>query len=229
MNQLLLTYCNYNNRATVILVLPLLPQEVSDRLQKQLHFRARVIGALASIPRKTQEKLRAFCERLHWLQSMATNLGVGFSAAQLWTLVREADMTDFEATNFSTSARATITSYESETGEQSATHLGTLYSLWNTFASKGYFAENATPRPPALPRPPEATRDRHRSGGSANSGGAASVGHTRSTRQHLLSRALAVLALLPPSGGGHGPGTLVFPQPTSRLGGEGRRPLIGLR
>ena len=182
-NQRLLTYGNYDNRATVILVLQLLPQEVSDRLQKRLRtpalvhkvqdgsldlaaltpliihslpgdFRARVIGALASILRSPLEKLRAFHERLHWLQSMATHLGVGFSAAQLWTLVREAGMTDFEATHFSASSSATITSDEPETGEQSAARLGTLYTLWNTFASEGYFAENAAPGPPASPAPP---------------------------------------------------------------------------
>jgi len=209
-NQRLLTYGNYDNRATVILVLQLLPQEVSDRLQKRLRtpalvhkvqdgsldlaaltpliihslpgdFRARVIRALASIRRNPREKLRAFRERLHGLQSMATHLGVGFSAAQLWTLVREAGMTDFEATHFSASSSATITSDEPETGEQSAARLGTLYTLWNTFASEGYFAENAAPGPPASPRPPEATRDRRRSGGSANSGGAASSGHRSGT------------------------------------------------
>ena len=79
-------YCNYSNRATVILVLQLLQQEVSDRLQKLLRtpalvhkvqdgsfdlaaltpliihslpgdFRARVISALASILRNPREKL----------------------------------------------------------------------------------------------------------------------------------------------------------------------------
>ena len=82
-------------------------------------------------------------------------------------------MTDFEATHFSALASATITSDEPETGEQSAARLGTLYTLWNTFASEGYFAENAAPGPLAPPRPPEATRDRRRPGRSANSGGAA--------------------------------------------------------
>ena len=74
-------------------------------------FRVRVIGALASIQRKPLEKMRAFCKRLHGLQSMATLLGVGFSAAQLWTLVREAGMTDFEAKHFSASASVSITTY----------------------------------------------------------------------------------------------------------------------
>ena len=41
-NQRLLTYCNYNNRATVILVLQLLPQEVSYQLQKRLQTPALV-------------------------------------------------------------------------------------------------------------------------------------------------------------------------------------------
>ena len=106
-NQRLLTYGNYDNRATVILVLQLLPQEVSDRLQKRLRtpalvhkvqdgsldltaltpliihsfpgdFRARVIGALASIRRKPR-------------------------AARV-----------------------------SRAGEQSAARLSTLYTLWNT-------------------------------------------------------------------------------------------------
>ena len=50
-------------------------------------FRARVIGAITSIQRKSLETLRAFRERLLGLQDMATHLGAGFSAAQLWTLV----------------------------------------------------------------------------------------------------------------------------------------------
>ena len=159
------------------LVLQLLPQEVSDRLQKRLRtpalvhkvqdgsldlaaltpliihslpgdFPARVICALASIRRNPREKLSVFRKRLHGLQSMATHLGVGFSAAQLWTLVREAGMTDFEAMHFSASASATITSDEPETGKQSAARLGTLYNLWNTFASEGYRRPRATSAPP---------------------------------------------------------------------------------
>ena len=103
---------------------------------KDWDFRARVIGAIASIRRnlKPWETLRVFRECLLGLQDMATHLGAGFSAAQLWTLVREAGMTDFEATHFSASGSATITSDEPETGEQSAARLGTLYTLWNKFA-----------------------------------------------------------------------------------------------
>ena len=82
-------------------------------------------------------------------------------------------MTDFEATHFSASASATITSDKPKTGEQSAATLGTLYTLWNTFVSEGYFAENTASWPQVLPHPPEVTRDRSRSHWSANSWGAA--------------------------------------------------------
>ena len=52
-------------------------------------FRARVITTITNIWHKTQETLRAFRERLLGLQSIATHLGVGFSPAQLWSLVQE--------------------------------------------------------------------------------------------------------------------------------------------
>ena len=138
-------------------------------------FRARVITAITNIRRKPRETLRAFRERLLGLQSIATHLGVGFSPAQLWSLVQESGMTEYEATHFSASAGPSIVSDTPETGEQAAVRLGGLLNRWNPFASEGFFAENAAPGQPATPRPPpEMAREGRRSGGPANFGGASS-------------------------------------------------------
>ena len=98
---------------------------------------------------------------------MATHLGAGFSAAQLWTLVREAGMTDDEAAHFSASAGAPISSDAPEAGEQAAARLGGLLHRWHAFVSEGCFAESAAPGQPAnragTPVPPGAASSRGRS------------------------------------------------------------------
>ena len=52
-------------------------------------FSARMITAITNILCKPRETLCAFRERLLGLHSIATHLGVGFSPAQLWSLVQE--------------------------------------------------------------------------------------------------------------------------------------------
>ena len=138
-------------------------------------FCARVITTITNIRRKPLETLRAFHELLLGLQSIATNWVLASPPAQLWSLVQESGMTEYEATHFSASAGPSIVSYTPETVEQAAVRLGGLLNRWNPFASEGFFAENAAPGQQATPcPPPETAREGRRSGGPANFGGASS-------------------------------------------------------